>query len=166
MKALSASQKFIQGLILTKFQEDVHVFSILKEVFEAYNMVVVETSMDLNFGHELLLCARLCQGGLRDNLGGRHSLSFKVCEFVALGKTSFAEEFTSEIFLNAYVSIELNDLLFNNNLSVIWLILGGLGSLLRLLHCYFYYIGTSCSRYQYGLCTFLIIRIQIIFKQL
>ena len=114
-------------------------------MLEAHNVVVMETTMDLDFRHELLFRSGFCEGSLGDNLGGRHSLSLEVCKFIALSETTFTKEFAAEVLLNAYISVEFDDLLFNNNLGVILLILRGLSCLLRLLHC-FYFIGTSCSR--------------------
>lgn len=49
MQALPTTQQLVKCLVLTEFKEDVHVFSIFKEVFEAHNVVVVETAMNLNF---------------------------------------------------------------------------------------------------------------------
>ena len=132
-------------MVLAELQKNVDVFCIFKEMFEAHNVVVMKTTMDLNFRHKLLFRSGFCEGSLGDNLGGRHSLSLKVCEFIALSETTFAKEFTAEILLNAYISVKLDDLFFNYNLGVILLILRWLSCLLRLLHS-FYYIGTSCSR--------------------
>jgi hypothetical protein len=56
MKALSAAQKFVQRLILAKLQQNVDIFCILKEMLESNNVVVMQTSMNLNFGHKLLFC--------------------------------------------------------------------------------------------------------------
>jgi hypothetical protein len=103
-------------------------------MLEANNVVVMKTAMNLDFGHQLLLGTRLCEGSLSDNLGGRHSLSLKVSEFIALSETTFSKEFASKVFLDANVSIELDDFLFNNDLGIILLILGWLSSLLWLLH--------------------------------
>jgi hypothetical protein len=56
MKALSAPQKFVQRLILAKLQQNIDIFCILKEMLETNNVVVMQTSMNLNFGHKLLFC--------------------------------------------------------------------------------------------------------------
>jgi hypothetical protein len=105
-------------------------------MLEAHNVVVMETTMDLDFRHELLFRSGFCEGSLGDNLGGRHSLSLKVSEFIALSETTFTKELASEVFLDAYVSIELYDFLFNDNLGIILLVLRRLSSLLWLLHCF------------------------------
>ena len=134
MKALSAAQKFVQRLILAKLQQNIDIFCILKEMLESNNVVVMQTSMNLNFGHKLLFCPWFGQGCLRDDLGGRYSLSFKVCEFIALGKTSFSEEFAAKILLDANITVEFDDFLFNNDLCIVLLVLLRLRSLLLLLH--------------------------------
>ena len=142
MKALSASQKLIKGLVLAQFQKDVHVFGIFEEMFEADDVVVMKTTMDLYLRHELLLRTRLRQRGLGNDLGGRDSLSLKVCEFIALSEATLAKELAPQVFLNADVAVELDDFLFNNNLCVILLALLWLGCLLWLLHVFTF--GTSC----------------------
>lgn len=106
-------------------------------MLEPYNVVVVKTTMDLDLGHKLLLGAGLCQRSLCNDLGGRHSLSLKVCEFIALSETSLAEELTAKVFLDAYVTVEFDNFLFNNNLGGILLVLHWLCCLLGLLHCFY-----------------------------
>jgi len=105
-------------------------------MLETNDMVMMKTAMNLDFRHKLLLSARLCERSFCDNLGGRHSLSLKVSEFIALSETTFTKELASEVFLDAYVSIELYDFLFNDNLGIILLVLRRLSSLLWLLHCF------------------------------
>ena len=119
-------------------------------------MVVVKTAMDLDLGHELLLGTRLCQRSLCNDLGGRHSLSLKVCEFITLSETSLAEELTAKVFLDTDVTVELDNFLFNNNLGGILLVLHGLSCLLGLLHCF--YLSELVVR-SYRALYFLIIRI-------
>jgi len=67
VKALSAAQKFIQSLILAELQQYIDIFSVLKEMLKAHDVVLVQATMDLDLGHELLLGARLCEGRLRDH---------------------------------------------------------------------------------------------------
>ena len=126
-------------------------------MLEPYDVVVVKTAMDLDLGHELLLGTGLCQRSLRNDLGGRHSLSLKVCEFIALSETSLAEELSAEVFLDADVTVELNDFLFNNNLGGILLVLHGLSCLLGLLHCF--YLSAELVVLSFRALYFLIIRI-------
>lgn len=131
MKALSAAQKLIQGLVLAKLQEDVDVFSVLKEVLEPDDVIVMEAAVDLNLTHELLLSSRLGQRGLSDDFSGRDSLGLKVSELVALGETSFSEELAPQVLFDADVAVEFDDLLLDDDLGVV---LGGLGGRLLLLH--------------------------------
>ena len=125
-------------------------------MLESNDVVVVKTAMDLDFGHELLLGTRLCQRSLCNDLGGRHSLSLKVCEFIALSETSLAKELTAKVFLDTDVTVELDNFLFNNNLGGILLVLHGLSCLLGLLHCF--YLSELVVR-SYRALYFLIIRI-------
>ena len=92
-------------------------------MFKAHNVVLVKATMNLNFRHKLLLGARLCEGTFCNNLAGRHSLSLKISEFIALSETTFTEKFTSHIFLNLNVAVKLDYLLFDYYLRIIDLIL-------------------------------------------
>ena len=121
-------------------------------MLEAHNVVMMKAAMDLDLGQELLLCTGLCPRSLCNDLGGRHSLSLKVCEFIALSETSLTEELSAEVFLDTDVSIELNNFLFNNNLGGILLVLHGLSCLLRLLHCF--YLLELVFFEAFWLCTF------------
>jgi hypothetical protein len=121
-------------LVLAELQENVYILSIFEEVFEAHNVIVMKTAMNLDFRHQLLFSTRLSEGSLGNNLGGRDSLSLKVSEFIALSETTFSEELPPEVFLNANVSVELDNFLFNDDLGIILLSLGWLSCLLWLLH--------------------------------
>ena len=59
MQALSPPQKFIQTLILAQLKQDVNVLGILEEVFETDDVVVMQTAMNFDFRHQLLLCSAL-----------------------------------------------------------------------------------------------------------
>ena len=102
-------------------------------MLEAHDVVVMQRSVDLDLAHQLLLGARLSEGGLRNDLGGRDSLGLEVGELVALGKAALAQEFAAEVFLDADVAVELDDLLLYDDLGVV-LVLRGLGRSLLLLH--------------------------------
>jgi len=55
VEPLSSSQKLVKRLIVAQFEQDINIFSILKKVLEANNIVMMQTSMNLNFTHKLLL---------------------------------------------------------------------------------------------------------------
>ena len=55
MQSSSPPQKFIQGLTLAEFQDNVDIFSILEEMLEPHNVRMMERSMDLDLTHQLLL---------------------------------------------------------------------------------------------------------------
>jgi hypothetical protein len=60
---------------MTQFQQDIDIFSVLEEMFEPDYVVMVQTSMNLNFTHELLLCATLGERCLCNDLCSGESLS-------------------------------------------------------------------------------------------
>lgn len=70
MKALSAAQQLIQGLILAKLQQNINVFRILEEMLEPDNVIVMKTPVNLDLGHKLLLCAGLGEGCFSDDFSG------------------------------------------------------------------------------------------------
>jgi hypothetical protein len=61
VQTLAASKQFVQGLVLAKFEENVNVLSIFKEVFKADDVIVMQATVDLDLTHELLLCSGLGQ---------------------------------------------------------------------------------------------------------
>jgi hypothetical protein len=70
MKSLSTSQQFVQRLVVAKFQQYVDVFSIFEEVLKPHDVVVMQTPVNLDLTHQLLLGSALCQGGLSNDFGG------------------------------------------------------------------------------------------------
>lgn len=117
MKSLSSPQKFIHGLRPTKFKEDVDVFMVFEEMVEANNMLVGKRSVNFDLRQKLLACSALCKRTL-GNVFPCEDLS--VCdsdEFIALGKTSFAEKRASYKLLNLHFSIYSNLFVFNYYLA-------------------------------------------------
>lgn len=70
VQSLPPAQEFVEGLVVAELQQDVHVLSVLEEVLEPHDVVVVQTPVDLNLRHELLLGSGLGEGSLCDDLGG------------------------------------------------------------------------------------------------
>jgi hypothetical protein len=89
MEALSPSEKLIHGSRAAHFEQDVDVLGILEEMFEADDVGMVQTTVDLDLRHELLLCTRLGQSGLIDDFGGRYTIVFHVGKLVTSGETTF-----------------------------------------------------------------------------
>lgn len=83
-------------------------------MLKAYDVVVVETAVNFDFRHELLLCSTLGEGRLHDDFSGLNFLVLQVCKLVTFGETSFPEEFSLEVLLDADVSVEPDNLLFND----------------------------------------------------
>ena len=69
MKSFSSSEQLIERLVLTQLKQNVDILSILKEVFKANNVVVMQTSVDLDLRHKLLLSSCLSESGLSNYLG-------------------------------------------------------------------------------------------------
>lgn len=136
VKALTAAQKFVKWLVLTQLKHDVNVFSILEEVLETDDVVMVKGTMNFNLRHKLLLGTGFCEGSLCDDLSSSDPLRFNVSELITLGETSFSKELAAKILLDANISVKLDYFLFDYDLSIVLLILGRLSGCLLLLHLY------------------------------
>jgi hypothetical protein len=88
-------------------------------MLETHYIVVMQTPVDLDLGHELLLGAGFGEGSLGDDLGCGESLGLEVCEFIDLGETSLSQEFAPQILFDAHIAVEFYDFLFNYNLGII-----------------------------------------------
>ena len=111
-------------MVLTKFQEDVYVLCILEEVLEADDVVVMERSVDLDLGHELLLGTSLGERRLGNDFRSRNSLVFQVRELKASGEATLSEELALQIALDADLSVVLDYLLFDDCLGILHAFLG------------------------------------------
>ena len=119
VQTLTSSQKLIKGLVLAEFKEDVDVLSILKEVLEAYDVVLMKGSVNFDLRHQLLLGTSLSQGGLHNNLGSRNSLVLEVSELEAASETSLSEELALQVLLDADFAVVLDDFLLDDSLGTI-----------------------------------------------
>ena len=88
-------------------------------MLEADNVVLVQTSVNLDLRHELLLGTSLGQGRLKDDLGRRYSLVLQISELEAASESSLTKELTLEISLNANFSIIFDYSFFNDGLGSI-----------------------------------------------
>ena len=117
MKPLSSSEQLIERLVLTQLKQNIDILSILKEVFKANNVVVMQTSVDLDLRHKLLLGTSLGERRLRNDFCCRNSLVFQVCELKASGEATLSEESASSVgddfawFIMVFRSKRLNFLL-------------------------------------------------------
>ena len=62
METFASAKEFVQALVLAQLQEDVYVLSVLKEVLKPDDIVVVQTAVDLDLRHQLLLGSALGEG--------------------------------------------------------------------------------------------------------
>ena len=85
-------------------------------MLESDDMLVVHRPVDLDLTHQFLLGPALGQGGLLHDLGSQEYLCVLVYDFIALGKASLAKELASQVLLDLYLTVVLNDLLFYGDL--------------------------------------------------
>lgn len=57
--ALATLDEFVKCLMWAEFEENVHVFLIFEDVLELYDVVMVQTLVDLDFRYEFLSSAVL-----------------------------------------------------------------------------------------------------------
>ena len=88
-------------------------------MLEADDVVLMQTSVDLDLRHKLLLSSCLCKSGLSNYLGSRYSLVLEVGELKAPGKSSFTEELALQISLNANISVVFDHFLFDDSLGLV-----------------------------------------------
>ena len=103
-------------MILTQLKQDIDVLAVLEKVLEVANVRVLDTSVDLDLTHEFLLGSTLCQTALLDDFGRMHECSLRIDKLEALGKASFAEEFSFQVPSDADFTIRLFELFFNHGL--------------------------------------------------
>ena len=94
-ESLSSSDQLIQGLVGAELKNDVHIFMVFKEVFEADDIGVAERAMDFNFAHELewdpsylLLGPWLLERSLTDDLDRIQHFGLEIGNFVTFGEPS------------------------------------------------------------------------------
>ena len=124
VQSLPSPKQLIQRLVLTEFKEDVHVLCVLEEMLESDNVVVMERSMDLDLGHELLLGTSLGERRLLNDFCSRNSLVLQVRELKASGEATLSEELALQIALDADLAVVLDDLLFDDCLGILHALLG------------------------------------------
>ena len=89
-------------------------FRVLEEVHELANILVLDGSMDLDFGHQLLLGSASLQRGLVDDLGRTNTLRLALHKLIALGKATLSKEFTLDVLAERGVSVLVLDSLFDD----------------------------------------------------
>ena len=92
--------------------------------------------MNLDLGHQLLLCTGLRQSRLHNDFRSRDSLVLEVGELKAAGESTLAEELAFQILLDADLAVVLHDFLFNDGLSSIDAFLR-----ITLLHLLFFFVS-------------------------
>ena len=88
-------------------------------MLEAYNVVLVERTMNFDLRHELLLGPCLRKSRLCNDFCRRDSFIFQVGELKAASKTTLTKELALEVLLNTNLAIILDDFLFDDGLGSI-----------------------------------------------
>ena len=98
-------------------------------MLEADDVVLMQTPVNLNLRHELLLGTCLSESGLGNDLGRRDSLVLQVGKLKATSETSLTQELALQVPLDADLTIVLDHLLFNDGLcsidAFLWLVYAG-----------------------------------------
>ena len=83
-------------------------------MFERHNVVMVQTSVDLNLTHQLLLGATLGQTGLLNNFSRGNTFVLEVIELVALRESSLTQKLALEVLPDEDLAVELDHTLFDH----------------------------------------------------
>ena len=116
MESFSALEQLVHRLILAEFQQDVHILAVFEKVLEVAHVRVLDTAMDLDLAHELLLGSTLGQRRLLDDLGGVDEVGVCVDEFEALSEAAFPQELALDVAPDADVPALLLEFLLNQRL--------------------------------------------------
>ena len=101
MKTLASLEQFVHTLILAELEQYVHIFTVFEEMLKVAHILVLDTSVDLDFTHELLFSSALGQARLLNNLRCVNKRCLGINEFVAFCKSSFPEELAFDISSDA-----------------------------------------------------------------
>jgi hypothetical protein len=82
---------------VTQLKQDINVICILKEVLELHHVLMLDGAMNLDLGHELLLCTTFGEGGLKNNFSGSDCTSLLTSKLVALSETTLAQELSLDV---------------------------------------------------------------------
>ena len=101
---------------MAEFEQNVDVLAVLKEMLEVAHVGVLDTPVDFDLAHQLLLRPALGQAGLLDDLGSVDELGLGIDEFETFGEASLAEELSLEVPADADFSALLFKLFFHDDL--------------------------------------------------
>ena len=107
MKSLPPLQQLVHALVRAEFEQDVYVFTVLEEVLKVAHVRMLDTPMNLDLAHELLLRPTLGQAGLLDDFGRVDEARVGIYEFIALGEASLAEELALDVASDTDFSISI-----------------------------------------------------------
>jgi hypothetical protein len=134
VQALAATEQLVERLVLTQLQKDVDILSVLEEMLEADDMVLVEGAMDLDLGHKLLFGPGFSECGLHNDFGCLDTLILQVRELEAASEAALSEELAFEVLFDADFAVVLDDFLLDDGLSVFDALLLGITLLHRELN--------------------------------
>jgi hypothetical protein len=116
VESFAALEQLVHALVLAELEQDVHVLAVFEEVLKVANVAMLDTAVNLDLAHELLLGAALCQARLLNHFRGMHKTGVGINEFVAFCKSALAKELAFDVSSDAYLAVFL-EFLFNYCLS-------------------------------------------------
>ena len=112
VESFPSFKKLVETLVMAQLKQYINVFSIFEEMLELYHMLMLNTSMDLNFTHQLLFSATFSKWGFQDDFSCVYSFGLHILEFIAFCKTSFTQKLSFYIFFQLNFSVILDYLFF------------------------------------------------------
>ena len=103
-------------MVLAELEQDVHIFAVLKEVLKVAHIRMLDTPVDLDLTHELLLGATLGQRRLLDDFRCVHKHRLRIHELETFGEAALAQEFSFKVSADADFTILLFELFLHNRL--------------------------------------------------
>ena len=101
VESFPSLEELIEALVRTQLKQNVYVFTIFEEMLEVANILVLYTSVNFDFTHELLFCSALDEGRLLNDLRRVNVLGLGIHEFEAFGESTLSEELALQILADA-----------------------------------------------------------------
>ena len=109
MKSLPPLEQLIHALIVAELEQDINIVAIFEKMHKLGHIAVLDGPMNLDLTHELLLGPAPLQRGLLNNLGRGDGLGLALDKFVALCKSTFAQELSFHVLSIRYLPILMLD---------------------------------------------------------
>ena len=113
VKPLASLQELVHTGVGAQLQENVNILTVFKEVLELADILILNTSVNFNLAHKLLLGSAFYEGRLLNYFRCVDVLRVRVHELEALGETALAEKLTFNILAYPICAIRVLELLFH-----------------------------------------------------